>query len=64
MLTQFKWFWLNILCNELVQSFVKNNIEDDTSKKCNKINETSATLTSSTSMPIYKTPIQKTNPKT
>ena len=31
-------------------------------KKCNEINETSATLTSSTKMSICKTPVQKTNP--
>ena len=62
MLTQFKWFWLNILCPELLQSLVKNKIEDDTNQKCNKINEASATLTSSSKMSICKTPVQKTNP--
>ena len=63
MLTQFKWFWLNILCPELLQSLVKNKIEDDTNKKCNdEVNETSASLTSSTKIPICKTPVQKPNP--
>ena len=62
MLIQFKWFWMNILCPELLQSLVKNKVEDDTNKKCNEINETSSTLTSSTKMPICKTPAQKTSP--
>ena len=62
MLTQFKWFWLNILCPELLQSLVKNKIEDNTNKKCNEINEASATLTSSSKVLIFKTPVQKTNP--
>ena len=59
MLTQCKWFWLNVLCPELLQSLVKNKIEDDTNKKCNKINEASATLTSSSKMPICKTLYKK-----
>ena len=49
-------------CHELLQSLVKNKLEDDTNKKCNEINETSATLTSSTKMRLCKTPVQKTNP--
>ena len=61
MLTQFQWFWLKILCPELLQSLVKNKIEGDTNKKCNEINETSATLTSSIKMPICKIPVQKKN---
>ena len=33
MLTQLKWFWLNILCPGLLQSLVKNKIEDDAKQK-------------------------------
>ena len=62
MLPHFKWFWLNIICPELLQSLVKNKIEDNTNQKCNEINEASATLISSSKMPICKTPVQKTNP--
>ena len=61
-LTQFKWFWLNISFLELQQSLLKSKIEDNTNKKRNEINETSATLTSSKKMPICKTPVRKTNP--
>ena len=62
MLTYFKWFRLNVLCCELLQSLVENKIEDDKNKKCNEISETSASLTSSTKVPICKTTVQKTNP--
>ena len=62
MLTQFKWFWLNILCPELLQSIVNNKTEDNKNKKCNEINGTWASLTSSAKMPVCKTPVQKTNP--
>ena len=64
MLTQFKWFWLKILCPELLQSLVKNKTEGDKNKICNEINETSATLTSSIKMPICKIPVQKQQSQT
>ena len=30
MSTKFKWFWMNILFPELLQSLAKSEIEDDT----------------------------------
>lgn len=48
MLSQFKWFWLNILSLELLQSIIKNKLEHDINVKCKG--------------PMYETPIQKTNP--
>ena len=48
MLSQFKWFWLNILRLELLQSIIKNKFEHDINVKCEG--------------PMYETPTQKTNP--